>query len=149
MPDINMHLKEFRIFRQITQEELASKIGKSKNVISNWESGLNRPDVDSVENICEILHVTPNQIFGWEPLPEYEHHKRYLKDIEQKREAIRRELEEKQMQLYKLDAEYKLMLENSTQEPGKNAFKEGTKMIEPFTIGQPHRNEQHDKPKSN
>lgn len=41
-------------------------------------------------------------------------------DIERKREAVRRELEEKQMQLYKLDAEYKLMLENSIQEPRKN-----------------------------
>jgi transcriptional regulator with XRE-family HTH domain len=74
MPDINIYIRDFRNFRQMTQEELAKQIGKSKNVVSNWEKGLNRPDVDSVEKICKILHVTPNQLFGWEPLPEYEHY---------------------------------------------------------------------------
>lgn len=114
MPNINAHLKEFRIFRKITQEELALKIGKSKNVISNWENGINRPDVDSIENICKILKVTPNQIFGWEPLPEYECYKKEIMDIKRKRDFLKKELQERQLQLYALEKEYDKKIEELT-----------------------------------
>lgn len=82
---INENIKNFRTFRGITQSDLAQRIGKSKNVISNWERGDNSPDVDSVEKICRELTVTPNQLFGWDVCPEYVD---YLKRIERAKRKL-------------------------------------------------------------
>ena len=68
---INENIKKFRIFRGIKQNGLAKMLGKSKNTISNWERGDNDPDPDTIEKICKILDVTPNQLFGWDENPEY------------------------------------------------------------------------------
>lgn len=59
------NLKKFRIKAGLTQEELAKKLGKTKNVISNWERGENRPDAETIAKICAILNVTPNELLGW------------------------------------------------------------------------------------
>lgn len=57
------------LLANLKQEELASMLGKSKNVISNWERGDNRPDADTIAKMCKILHVEPNDLYGWEPAP--------------------------------------------------------------------------------
>ena len=88
---LNENIKNFRLFRNITQSELAELVGKSKNVISNWERGDNSPDPDTIEKLCQILRVTPNQIFGWERSPEYEYYQRMF-------ENEKRELEQLKMQ---------------------------------------------------
>lgn len=46
----------------ITQEQLANEIGVTKNRISNWEQGINRPDVEIVGNICRALNVSPSDL---------------------------------------------------------------------------------------
>lgn len=80
MKKLNENIRKFRIFRQITQAELATRLGKTKNVISNWENGLNSPDPDTIEMICNILNVTPNQLFGWEEMPEYIKFEEYMEE---------------------------------------------------------------------
>ena len=67
---LSTNIKNFRTFRGITQLQLADMLGKSKNTISNWERGDNFPDPDTIERMCSIFEVTPNQIFGWESNPE-------------------------------------------------------------------------------
>ena len=42
------NLKHARLAKNMSQEELAALIGKSKNVISNWERGDNKPDADAI-----------------------------------------------------------------------------------------------------
>lgn len=103
---LNENIRNFRLFRGITQSELAAHLGKSKNVISNWERGDNSPSPDEVEKLCQILNVTPNQIFGWEQMPEYN---RYLEQqrvqmvkingIKRKQELLMKELGELNRQL--------------------------------------------------
>jgi transcriptional regulator with XRE-family HTH domain len=87
MNTIGENIKNFRVFRKMTQVELGTAVERSKNVVSNWERGDNTPDLDTLEKICRVLNVTPNQIFGWEPCPDYE---RYL----QKKRAINKKIEE-------------------------------------------------------
>lgn len=87
MSALNENIRKFRELRKLTQKQFADRLNKSRNVISNWERGENSPDPDTVEQICRILEVTPNQIFGWEPCPDYE---RYL----QKKRAINKKIEE-------------------------------------------------------
>lgn len=43
----------------LTQKELAEKIGKKHNSISEWESNKTKPDIDSMESLCKVLEVTP------------------------------------------------------------------------------------------
>lgn len=96
----NQNIRNFRKFRGLTQEELANRLGKTKNVVSNWERGDNAPDVDNIEMICRVLSVTPNQLFGWEPCVEYE---KYMERIKQ-REIKLMELEEDKNKLqYQID----------------------------------------------
>lgn len=33
----------------------------------NWEQGKISPDVDSVERLCSLYKVSPNELLGWEP----------------------------------------------------------------------------------
>ena len=82
---LNQNIRNFRKFKGISQEELGNQIGKSKNVISNWERGDNSPDIDCVEMICQVLGVTPNQLFGWEP---YEEYNEYLSIMAKKQEEL-------------------------------------------------------------
>lgn len=85
---LNMNIRNFRIFKGMTQEDLANRIGKSKNVISNWERGDNSPDIDCIEKICNIMGVTPNQLFGWEPYKEYEDYKQMMDEKKMELEIL-------------------------------------------------------------
>lgn len=61
-------IKEARIEKGLTQKELAEELTKkgrktSNTAIANWESGLNSPDVDTVQLMCEILEKDGNYFF--------------------------------------------------------------------------------------
>ena len=70
MTQLGENIKKFRISSNLKQEELAQKLGKSKNVISNWERGDNKPDADMIEKMCKIFQIEPNQMYGWDTAPE-------------------------------------------------------------------------------
>lgn len=100
MSALNENIRKFRELRKMTQKNFAEQLNKSRNVISNWERGENSPDPDTIEHICNILSVTPNQIFGWEPCPEYERYQKRLEmynntlaELEQKRDEIEQEMQ--------------------------------------------------------
>ena len=99
MTNIGENIKKFRVFRKMTQAELGEAVGRSKNVVSNWERGDNAPDLDTLEKICKILKVTPNQMFGWEKNDEYERYRHHLEAFKMRyRELIaQRQILEKQM----------------------------------------------------
>lgn len=94
MNTIGENIKNFRIFRKMTQVELGAAVGRSKNVVSNWERGDNTPDLDTLEKICRVLSVTPNQIFGWDICPEYEEHKQKIASIQNKYEELKKRRDE-------------------------------------------------------
>lgn len=51
--------------KKLTQGDLAKALGKTKNVISNWERGDNKPDADMILNLCRILDINPNVLLDW------------------------------------------------------------------------------------
>lgn len=57
-------IKAARKQKKLTQKELASMIGAAHNSVSDWENGKNRPDPDTIQNICWALDVTPNYLLG-------------------------------------------------------------------------------------
>ncbi len=56
-------LKNARISKGLKQSELGKPLDVSGNTISNWEKGVSRPDIDTVEILCSILGVSPNYFF--------------------------------------------------------------------------------------
>ena len=94
MNTIGENIKNYRTFRKMTQVELGAAVGRSKNVVSNWERGDNTPDLDTLEKICRVLGVTPNQIFGWDICPEYEEHKQKIASIQNKYEEVKKRRDE-------------------------------------------------------
>ena len=62
--EIGERIKRYRIIKGMSQKELAQRLGVSVSRVSNWESGLNRPDVDIFAEICNVLDVKPNLILG-------------------------------------------------------------------------------------
>lgn len=66
MGSLAENIRLYRTRSKLNQEELASLLGKSKNVVSNWERGDNKPDADTIEKMCEIFKIEPNLLYGWE-----------------------------------------------------------------------------------
>lgn len=65
---LNEQIKKARLEKGLTQIDLAKRLtelGKKtgNSAIANWESGLNKPDIDTLELICEILEKDGNYFF--------------------------------------------------------------------------------------
>lgn len=69
---IGKFISESRKSKEITQEQLAEKLGVSKNAVSKWERGLNLPDVSIMQELCNILEISLNELFAGEYLKEKE-----------------------------------------------------------------------------
>ena len=54
--------------QNLTQEELAEKLGISKNAVSEWERGLNLPDASIMKDLCDILKISLNELFAGQHL---------------------------------------------------------------------------------
>lgn len=63
---IGQKISELRHKQQMTQEELAIKVGVSKQTISNWETGLKTPRMGAIQKIAELFHVTKGYIIEGE-----------------------------------------------------------------------------------
>ena len=72
MSVISNQIKNYRLLRGMSQRQLGDKLDKTSAVISNWEKGVNSPDLDNVEKLCHVLSCTPNELFGWDVSEELE-----------------------------------------------------------------------------
>ncbi|MDO4355809.1 MAG: XRE family transcriptional regulator [Clostridia bacterium] len=57
-------LRQARRDAQLTQKELAQRIGALHNSVSQWETNVTRPSPDMVRALCEALHVTADHLLG-------------------------------------------------------------------------------------
>ena len=64
MPNFSKKLKEIRISSQLTQKQLADKLGVSQNAVYLWENGLREPNLDMLEKISSVLGVNLYQLLG-------------------------------------------------------------------------------------
>lgn len=69
---IGKFISESRKSKGITQEQLAEKLGVSKNAVSKWERGLNLPDASIMQELCNNLEISLNDLFAGEHLKEKE-----------------------------------------------------------------------------
>ena len=75
---IGKFIAKQRKLKELTQEELAEKLGITKNAVSKWERGLCLMDMSLLKPLSEILEVSVNDILAGEIIED--------KDIEKKSE---------------------------------------------------------------
>ena len=66
MVDFGNVLKTLRLKENMTQSQLAQKLGVTKSVISAYETGLRMPSYDILINIAKIYNVSTDYLLGLE-----------------------------------------------------------------------------------
>lgn len=54
-----------RMARGLTLLEVATAIGVDHAAVCRWQSGRTVPSSRYVVGLCQVLGLTPNQLFGW------------------------------------------------------------------------------------
>ena len=93
------YIRWLRLMNGMSQLDVAKKLKKTTNAISNWELGNTSPPVDDIMKLCDIYNVTPNQMLGVDPIPdltiyinEHDNLLLELQDIEERhREILKQE----------------------------------------------------------
>ena len=63
---IGKFIAENRKKNSLTQEQLAEKLHVSKNAVSKWERGLNLPDASIMNELCNRINISLNELFAGE-----------------------------------------------------------------------------------
>lgn len=90
---IGKFIAEMRKEQNLTQIDLADRLGISNKTISKWECGNGMPDYAVMESLCEILHINVNELLSGERLPS----KDYNKKAEENMMSLIQESNEKKM----------------------------------------------------
>ena len=57
-------LKKLRKKNQLTQQELADKVGTNRVNVTKWETGRTEPTLDNVVKLANILETTTDELLG-------------------------------------------------------------------------------------
>ena len=69
MQDIGKRIISLRKNKNMTQVDLADKLGISYQAVSSWERGRGMPDISSLDALCNDLDVSVNELLSGEVLP--------------------------------------------------------------------------------
>ena len=64
MEKIGTIIRNHRIAKGLTQEELGNKVFVSKQAVSKWETRKTLPDIEMLRKLCEILDINKDEILG-------------------------------------------------------------------------------------
>ena len=71
--EIGRQIKKYRLELKMSQEELADKVGVSRQAVSKWESEQSTPDIEKIIIMSDFLGVTTDYILkGIEPAADNE-----------------------------------------------------------------------------
>ena len=57
MKDISKRIKELRMERNMTQDDLAERLHVTRQTVSSWETKKTRPDVEMLEAIAQVFEI--------------------------------------------------------------------------------------------
>jgi len=79
MRDIGTNIRNIRIQKGITQEDLAERLYITRQAISSYETGRTRPDIDMIFKIADVLQTDTNTLlYGPQPTQKQQKAKRQL-----------------------------------------------------------------------
>lgn len=62
--EVAKNLLYYRKKSKLTQKYLAQILNVTNTSVSNWETGLNAVDMDTLHEICKLYNISMNDIFG-------------------------------------------------------------------------------------
>lgn len=65
--DISIRLGDLRREKGLSQEELAEKLGLSRQAVSKWERGESQPDMGNLVALADVYEVTIDEIVRFRP----------------------------------------------------------------------------------
>ena len=80
-----LRLKEIRLNKGLTQQELAIKLGITQQSIARYESEARKLDQDLIIKICLVLDVTPDELLGFEEA--YKKYSEYLQSLDEEEQV--------------------------------------------------------------
>ncbi len=78
---IGKFILELRKEKNMTQQELADKIGVTDRAISKWENGRGMPDLSLMRPLCEELGISINELISGERLNKKEYQEKSEENI--------------------------------------------------------------------
>ena len=61
------NLIQLRKFKSLTQEEVAEKVGVSRQAVAKWESGDSVPDIDKCSLLAQLFEVSLDDLVNFDP----------------------------------------------------------------------------------
>lgn len=65
---IGKFISNLRKEKKLTQQELAKKLGVTDRAISKWENGRGLPDYSLLQDLCDTLSISINELFSGEKI---------------------------------------------------------------------------------
>ncbi len=119
--DINTfgdRLQHYRKEANLTQEELAGRLGVTPQALSKWERNISLPDLTMATDLCHILRISADLLLGTEQASFTENHDAQLQD-----EILRilRDCGEPLELVFGMDfvPEFEALLKNGSEELGR------------------------------
>ena len=78
---IGRFISEMRKKKNMTQSELAEKLGVTDRSVGNWENGRNMPDLSLFKPLCEILVISINDLLSGEKISKEEYQEKFEENI--------------------------------------------------------------------
>lgn len=61
------NLLQLRKLKNLTQEDIAEKVGVSRQAVAKWESGETTPDLERARLLAQVLAVSLDDLTNYEP----------------------------------------------------------------------------------
>ncbi len=90
---IGKFIADCRKEQGLTQVQLAEQLGITNRAVSKWETAKSMPDVSVMMPLCEILHISVNELLSGEKIS--------MEEYKEKAEQNLMELQEKKQQAKK------------------------------------------------
>jgi Predicted transcriptional regulators len=78
---LGLRLKAIRKEKKLTQEDLAARIGRSVDAISNLERGKSLPSFATIEQLCQALGIPLKTLFDFDETPVLRHRAQLLEEL--------------------------------------------------------------------
>lgn len=62
---LGQKIKDLRKKANITQEELAEKIGVSRQIVTKWENDSGLPDIENLKNIASLFNISIDELLNY------------------------------------------------------------------------------------
>lgn len=64
MEQFNEKLRQLRIEHNLSQTDVANKLGLTRNAIGNYETGIREPSLEILKKMCDLFDVSADYLIG-------------------------------------------------------------------------------------